>query len=162
MGRDVTDGTVQSTAIAVIDILSHHSAGFVNRQRHSRADALSLDGLMEAFQFAIGLRIKRRNPHVGHSGGADELLEILRDELRTIVGDDSWSRLGEPLPSPLEDDFHVTLQHVIPDLPVNDGAAVSIQNEAQVIERSVDVDTGNGYVPMLMCLFGLLETSAFP
>ena len=31
---------------------------------------------------------------MGHAGDADELLEVLGDELRAVVGDDAWRDAG--------------------------------------------------------------------
>ena len=66
----------------------------VQRQGHLDADAFTLQRLMPAFDFAVALRIVRAGLHMRHAGHTDKLLEILGDELRTIVGDDPRLGLG--------------------------------------------------------------------
>lgn len=60
-------------------------------------DAFDLDGLVEPFELAVALGIIGTDPHVGHAAEADELLEVLGDELRPVVGDDAGRGVGEPL-----------------------------------------------------------------
>ena len=61
----------------------------------------------------------------------------------------------------LQDDFDVRFGHRLPQIPVDDGTAVAVQNAAQVVERPADVDVGNVDVPVLMRLQRLLEAGAF-
>ena len=49
---------------------------------------------MPAFDLAVALRIIGRGFYVRHARDADELLEVLGDELRTVVGDDAGVRPG--------------------------------------------------------------------
>ena len=41
---------------------------------------------------------------------------------------------------PLQDDLDVRLGHRLPQIPVNDVSAATVQNAAQVVERPADVD----------------------
>jgi hypothetical protein len=41
------------------------------------------------FDFAVRLRVIRRSPDVRHARDANEVLEVLGDELRPVVGNDS-------------------------------------------------------------------------
>jgi hypothetical protein len=46
------------------------------------------------FDFAVRLRIIGRSPDVRHARNANELLEVLGDELRPVVGNDSRFNAG--------------------------------------------------------------------
>ena len=91
LGSDVADGAVQANGVVAFDIIGDHAAGIFQRQRRLAADAIALEGTMEAFDLAIALGIVRRGLDVGHAADADELLEVLGDELGAVVGDDAWS-----------------------------------------------------------------------
>ena len=65
-----------------------------------------------------------------HAADADELLEVLGDELGAIVGDDPRRLAWELFPGALDDRFDVGFRHALADLPVNDVAAVAVQNAA--------------------------------
>ena len=54
---------------------------------------------MPAFDLAVGLRVIGRGSDVGHAGDADELLEVLGDELRAVVADDAWPGFRELFPA---------------------------------------------------------------
>ena len=110
--------------------------GVVKRQRRLRPNAFGLERLVPPFDLAVALRIVRRGPHMGHAADANELLEVLGDELRAVVGDDAGTRLGEGLLGPLEDDLDVSFRHRLADLPVRDEAAASVQDATQVVKRA--------------------------
>ena len=88
LGGDVADGAVQADGVVVEDVLVDDASGVVEGQGHSKPDALALDGSVPAFELAVGLGVVGRGGDVGHTGDADELLEILGDELGSVVGDD--------------------------------------------------------------------------
>ena len=46
---------------------------------------------------------------MGHAQDPNELLEVLGDELRPVVGDDPWLRLRVQFLGPLQDDLDVRL-----------------------------------------------------
>src|SRR5206468_1866339 len=94
LGGDVADGAVQADVVVVGDEIGDDAAGIVERQRHVNADAIAFDSLVPAFDLAVGLRIVGRGLDVGHAGDADEHLEVLGDELRSVVGDDAGMLAG--------------------------------------------------------------------
>ena len=49
---------------------------------------------MPAFDLAVGLGVIGRGFDVSHAGDADELLEVLGDELGAVVGDDARRGVG--------------------------------------------------------------------
>jgi hypothetical protein len=50
----------------------------------------------------------------------------------------------------LQDALDISLGHRLADLPVDDGAAGAIEDRAQVVERSREVDIGHVDVPVLV------------
>ena len=94
---------------------------------------------------------------MSHSTDADELLEVLGDELRAVVRDDPGPLAGILLASPLDDRLHLGLGHGLADLPVDDEPTVAVEDAAQEEERPADVDVGDIDVPVLMGPQGLLE-----
>src|SRR5438067_111286 len=75
-----------------------------------------------------------------HAADANEFLEVLREKLRTVVGDDARPGIGKLLQSALKNNFDLLLFHRLPDLPVHDVAARPIQHTAQVIKCAGNVD----------------------
>jgi len=55
-------------------------------ERGSRADAVVLEGLVPALDFAVGLWVVGRGFDVGETCNANELFEVLCNELRAVVG----------------------------------------------------------------------------
>src|SRR5215471_17964117 len=84
-GRDVPDPTVQPNRVVAVNPETHDPLRVLQRQRHSRSDALGFEGLMPAFDLAIRLRIVRRRLHVRHAADPDELFEVFRQKLRAVV-----------------------------------------------------------------------------
>ena len=160
-GSDVADGAVQPHRIVVIDVFFHHGARIVQRERRLRANAFAFDRLMPSLDLPVALRIVRRRPDVGHPANPDELLEIPRQKLRPVVRDDSRVNVGIFFPRPLKKDFDFGFLHGLANLPVNDVAAVPVQDTAQIVKRSADVDVRNVDMPMFMGLFGLMEAGSF-
>ncbi len=91
LGSDVADGAVQANGVVTLDVIADDAAGIFQGQRRLAANAIALEGAVEAFDFAIALGIVRRGFDVSHAADADELLEVLGDELRAVVGDDAWT-----------------------------------------------------------------------
>ena len=87
---------------------------------------------------------------MGHPCDANEFLEIPGNELRSIVGDDPWFCFRIRLTGSLQDDFDFRFGHRFPQIPMNEGTAIAIQNAAQVIKGAAHVDVGNIDVPMLV------------
>ena len=135
VGRDVTDGTVQADVVVMRDVVGDDAAGILERQRHLDADAIALEGFVPAFDLAVGLRVVGRGADMGHAGDADEFLEVLGDELGAVVGDDAWRDAGELFAGALQDGFHVDFLHFFANFPVNDEAAVAIEDASTRSKR---------------------------
>ena len=158
---DVTNGVVQSDLVVMLHELCHQPACVFQRERRSWPDAIGFDCAMEAFQLSVALGIIRTRSHMGHTADADELFEVFGDELWAVIGDDPRTLLGMLFLGPLQYDLHVRLRHRLADLPVHDGAAVSVQDTAQVIKRASDVHITDVGVPMSMGSRRLVEPFAF-
>ena len=63
-----------------------------------------------------------------HTRDPDELLEVPRDELRTVVGDDPRPRFGVFLLCSLQNDFDLGLGHRLAQIPVHQSPAEAIQH----------------------------------
>src|SRR6202040_457825 len=112
---------------------------------------------MPTLNLAVGLGIVRRGPHMSHARDANELLEILGQKLRPVVGDDARFCFPVALSGPLQNDLDLGFGHRLLQFPVHDLPAITVQNTAQVVKRPTYIDVGNIYVPMLMRLQRLLE-----
>src|SRR5947209_6702348 len=137
---DVADGAVQADAVVVLDEPSDYRPCLGQGGRRSRTDGVALDGLMVTLELAVRLRVVGCGSDVGHASQADELLEVLRDELRAVVGDDARPSPGVKLAAALQDDLDVLLGHGLADVPVDDGPAGTVENRAQVVEGPSDVE----------------------
>ena len=71
-------------------------AAFQHVQWCRRTNALALDRPVIAFDLAIALRIEWACADVRHPRDLHEVLEVIRDELRTVVRDDPRTRLSVP------------------------------------------------------------------
>ena len=146
----VANGAMQPDVVVVGNELLHHPPGIVKGKRYAGANALSLDGGMKSFQLAVGLWIIRRRPHVRHAGEPDEFLEILGNELRAVIGDDPRPGFGVFLLGPLDNDLHILLRHLLPDLPMNDETAAAVEQAAQIIKGAADIEMRHIDMPMFM------------
>ena len=116
---------------------------------------------MPAFDFAIRLRVIRRSPDVRHARDANELLEVLGDELWPVVGNNSRFKAGILLFGTFQNDLDVSLGHPLAKIPMNQETAVAIQDAAQVVERRANVQVRNIDVPMLVRLRRLFKPVPF-
>ncbi len=98
---------------------------------------------------------------MGHAGDADELLEVLGDELRAVVTDDARRDAGILFAGALDDGFHVGFLHFLADFPVNDAAAVAVEEGAEEVKGAGDVEVADIDVPVLVGVEGLDKASAF-
>ena len=88
VGRcDVADRAVEPDRVVVLHESSDDGTRLIERRRLAGADGVGLDGLVVALELAIRLRVVRGRPDVRHPREPDELLEVLRDELRAVVRD---------------------------------------------------------------------------
>jgi hypothetical protein len=161
LGRDVADSAVKTDGIVMEDIIGNEASGVVERQGDHDTDALALEGLVPAFLFAVGLRIVGGGFDVGHAGDTDELLEVLGDELGSVVGDDAWRNARVSLAGALDDGFHVRFLHFLADFPVHDEAAVAIEDRAEEVKSTGDVEVTVINMPVFVGSQGLHEAGAF-
>lgn len=56
VGRDVAKGAVQADVVVMGNVIGHDAAGVVEGQWHQHTDAVALEGLVPAFDLAVGLR----------------------------------------------------------------------------------------------------------
>ena len=102
VGRcDESDRAVQALVIVIRDKRGDYASRLVEGARRLGTNRCHVERLMPALELPIRLRIVWRRAHMGHAGAPDELLEVLRDELRTIVRDDArrhaWVLFVRPL-----------------------------------------------------------------
>ena len=116
---------------------------------------------MPTLDLTVGLGVVGRGLHVSHTGQTNKLLKVLGNELWAIVGDDSWSGLGELFAGPLEDGFDVGFLHFFADFPVNDVSAEAVEDRALEVKSSRDIEVADIDVPVLMGQQRLLKSSSF-
>ena len=137
-----------------------HCARLLGRRWASRPNRLTSDGLVPALDLAVGLRVVRRGPHVCHAGDADELLEVLGDELGSVVGDDTRPGLGMELAGALQDALNIGFRHTFVQFPVHDGSAGAIQHRTQGVECAAEIEVGDVDMSVLMRPERLEQASA--
>ena len=98
---------------------------------------------------------------MGHAADANELLEVLGDELRAVVGDDPGRASGNCSRARWMIVSTSASVMLCADLPVDDGAAVAVEEAAEVVERAGDVDVRDVDVPVLVRPQRLHEARAF-
>lgn len=76
---------------------------------------------------------------MGHARQSNELLEVSCGELGTIVRDYPGSCIGKGFLGALKDGFNIGFLYRFPNLMVDDEAAVTIQDKAQIIKGAADV-----------------------
>ena len=157
---DVADGTVQANVVVMLHITLYQAPCIFQRQRRSRPNAFAFHRLVPALDLAVRLWIIRGGSDVRHARDANELLEVVGNELRAIVGDDSRLRFRVLLLSSLQDQFDISLSQGLTQIPMHEETTEPIQNAAQVIEGAAQVDVGNVDMPVLMRLERLLETGS--
>ena len=89
---------------------------------------------------------------MGHTGDADELFEILGDKLWAVVGDDAGPGVGEDFAGALDDSFQVGFLHFFANFPMDHIATATVEDAAQVIKRTGDIEVTDIDVPVLMGL----------
>ena len=91
--RDVANGTIQADVVVMLDVALHQTPCIVQRQWRSRPDALSFERFVLTSDFSVRLRIVGRSSDVSHAREPNEFLEVFRNKLRPVVGDDPGLRL---------------------------------------------------------------------
>ena len=161
LGRDVADGAMQTDVVVMGDVIRHDPSGIVEREGHQDTDAFALDGLVPAFDLAVGLGIVGRSLDVRHAGDADELLEVLGDELGAVIGDDARPGIRVGFTGALDNGFHVGFLHFLADFPMHDEAAGAVEDTAKEVERAGDVEVADIDVPVFVGFQRLDEACAF-
>ena len=93
---------------------------------------------------------------MGHSAEADERFEVLGNELRSVVTDDSWRDTRMFLQRSLANNLDIHLRHRFSKIKVNDVPTTPVKHGNQVVERPADVDVGDVDMPVRMRFFRLL------
>ena len=106
---DIAYGRVESLRIVVFHKAAYRPLCVLDRQWRRRTNALALDRPVIAFDLAIALRIEWACADVRHPRDLHEVLEVIRDELRTVVRDDPRTRPREPLTSLLQQNLNFLL-----------------------------------------------------
>ncbi len=141
---------MQSNGVVAVNVRGESAPGLINGTRAGRPNTLTFEAAVPAFELAVGLGIVGTGPNMGHAHDADELLEVPGNELGTIIGDDAWPDTGVFLQGLLHDHLDLLFLHGLPQFPVDNRAAVAVEDAGEVVERAVDVDVGNINVPVLM------------
>ena len=106
---------------------------------------------MPTLDLAVALRVVGRGPHVRHATQPDVLLEVLGDELRAIIRDDSRRHAWILLPASLQDGLDIRLiGHGFPDFPVDDRAATTVEDATQVVKRPGEVEVRHVHMPVFV------------
>ncbi len=142
------------------DVVGDGVSGVVEREGHARADAVAFEGLVPAFDFAVRLGVVGRGLDVGHAGNADELFEVLGDELGPVVRDDARTGVGILFAGALQDNFDVGFLHFFADVVADDEAAAAVEYRAEEVEGAGDVEVADVDVPVLVGLERLDEAGA--
>lgn len=161
VGRDVPNGTVKPLAVVMLNEFFNGSIGIVFRQQHCRADALSLDRLVPAFDLAVALRIVWAGANMAHAAETNKILEVLGNKLLAVVGDDSRLGVWELLFRFLQHNLNVCFLHRLTDLAVDNKSAAAIKDAAHVIKRAADVHVSQINMPVIVRLKRLHESVAF-
>lgn len=90
-GRDGADGAVEPPGVVVRDEAGDDAAGLVETRWPRDAEGVTLQCLVPAFDFAVGLRKIAGSVHVAHARNLDKLLAVAGDELGPVVADDTRS-----------------------------------------------------------------------
>ena len=122
------------------------------RYRCLRTEALRLHRPIKSLELPIRLGVVRRCPNVAHPRYPHELLKLLGDELRTVIGDNPGGYSWAPFQCSLAKDLYIVLLHRFPNIPVDDVPAAPIEYRHEVVKRPANVEVRNVDVPMLVWL----------
>ena len=85
LGSNIAYSAMKTPGIIMSYKPFHNPPGIFKGQGAEGTDTLFFQALMPALDLPIALRVVGGSPHMAHAADADELLEIPRYELRTIV-----------------------------------------------------------------------------
>ena len=145
--------------VVFVDVGPDDLLGLLKSAQGLSPDAFGLEGLMEAFDLPVGLRMPHPDPGMDHFLVPQVGAELGGEILRPVVGDDArFSKtLGKGLQRPLDDKLYIGSRHGQAKIPEDDGTGISIQNTDEEIMRPPEVDIRNIGVPLLMRTLGLME-----
>src|SRR5215212_1779147 len=92
----------------------------------------------------------------------DEGLEVLGDELGSIVGNNTRPETGISFVGTLQDDLGVGFLHGGANVPGKNGSGAAVEDRAEIVEGAGKVNVGEVDMPVVMGLDGLNEAIAFP
>ena len=98
---------------------------------------------------------------MGHAAEANELLKIFGDELGAVVADNPGFFSGELFPRPLDNRLDILLGHAFADLPMDDEAAIAVQQRAEIVKGAAQVEVADINVPVPVPTLWLYETGSF-
>jgi len=90
----------------------------------------------------------------------NELLEVSRDELRTVVGGSPKLRIGLLFSRPLQDHFDVRLFHFLTKFPVHDASRAAVQHATHEEKRTAYVQITDVDMPVFVRLRGLSKAGS--
>lgn len=99
---------------------------------------------------------------MGHAAETHEGFEVIGDERRAVVTDDSWLGFRVSLLSQLKDGFDIDLFHLRSNIPMDNQPRVAVKNGCAEVKSTTDIQVRHIDMPMLVSLQGLIETSPFP
>lgn len=105
---------------------------------------------MSALELPVRVRVVGRGADVGHSRVANEVLEVLGDELRTVVGDEARRRVGHLFAGALEHRLDIGGGHPIAQLPVHQEPGGPVEDLGEIVEGPRNVDVTHIDVSMLV------------
>ena len=99
--------------------------------------------------------------NMGHAADSNKLLEVPRDELRAVVGNDPRASFRVLFLRHLENDLDIGFFHLLANIPVNDRPTVAVQDRGDEVKRTADVQIGDIDMPVRMGTYGLVKPGSF-
>ena len=145
--------------VVCVDVGLDDFLGLLKSAQGLCPDAFRFEGLMEAFDLPVGLRMSHPNPGMDHLLVPQVGAELGGEILWAVVGDDAGfgHALGKGLQRPLDDELDISCRHGQAKIPEDDRPGIAVQNTDEEIMRAPEVDIRNVGVPLLMRTLGLME-----
>lgn len=121
---------MQPGRVVMLDKFLHNPPGILQIQGAMGTDSFLFNCFVPPFYFSITLGIERRCSHMRHSADPYEFLEILGNKLRPVVGNDPGPRIRVFSLGPFQYDLDPRFRHTLPDFPMHNESAISIQRGA--------------------------------
>ena len=139
---------MEPRCVVIFDEIAGNALGVFKIKRGERTYGMALKGLMEAFDFAVGLRVIRTGHDVAGLPLSDEGFELSAFELGALISDDPGARLGINFAGFLQDDFRVDLAHGRANIPSNDHARATVEYGTKKVEDAADVSRSRKTEPV--------------